>query len=202
MGGCLLPKIVDYDLMREQIIDQAMVVFGQKGYHYTSLSDVASQCGMARTSLYQYFKNKDEIFAEVVKKVLDDIEDECRPILNQSDLTAVDKIKTIFGHFVTQYQDEKYKIRILLDIRVIMKMKKQNRLNGIADRIESFRQLFLPLLNEGMQKKEIKDVDAESMSSTLYNLLESLWSKVSFYKDSNFQLYLRSLHILIDGLKA
>lgn len=57
-----LPKVVDYDLRQEEIIEQSKIGFTKYGYYNPNLSLISKYCNMGRTTLYQYFKNKDEIF--------------------------------------------------------------------------------------------------------------------------------------------
>jgi AcrR family transcriptional regulator len=39
---------------REKIIQAAMKLFAQKGYHATSMQEIAEQSGMAKGSIYNY----------------------------------------------------------------------------------------------------------------------------------------------------
>lgn len=50
---------------RESIIRAAHAQFRLYGYRKTSMEDIAGELGISRTSLYSYFKNKDEIFRSV-----------------------------------------------------------------------------------------------------------------------------------------
>lgn len=47
---------------REQILVSAVEVFGRYGFKRCSMEDIAEAAGMSRPALYQYFKNKAEIF--------------------------------------------------------------------------------------------------------------------------------------------
>ncbi|QPA30189.1 TetR/AcrR family transcriptional regulator [Thermaerobacillus caldiproteolyticus] len=46
---------------REEIIQAATKLFAQKGYYATSMQEIAEQSGMAKGSIYNYFKSKEEI---------------------------------------------------------------------------------------------------------------------------------------------
>lgn len=48
-----------------QMLDSACRLFGAKGYSYTSLDDVASDCGLTTRPVYHYFGNKKALFAAV-----------------------------------------------------------------------------------------------------------------------------------------
>ena len=46
---------------RQSIIDAAINVFADKGYHASRISDIAQRAGIAYGLVYHYFKNKEEI---------------------------------------------------------------------------------------------------------------------------------------------
>ena len=48
-------------------MDVAERLFCQKGFHTTSMDDVARHCGVSKKTLYQLFRSKDDLFASVVR---------------------------------------------------------------------------------------------------------------------------------------
>ena len=52
---------------REEILETAFEVFKKKGYHQTTISDLATACGLEKPHLYYYFKSKKNIMEEVLK---------------------------------------------------------------------------------------------------------------------------------------
>jgi AcrR family transcriptional regulator len=53
-------------LIRQKIIRAASEVFGRYGYRKTTVEDIAAQLHMVKSSLYYYFRGKEEIFHAVV----------------------------------------------------------------------------------------------------------------------------------------
>ena len=51
---------------REAILVAAERVFGRLGFHDAKMADVAAEAGVAAGTLYNYFTNKDEIFASII----------------------------------------------------------------------------------------------------------------------------------------
>ena len=47
-----------YDDQRELILEQAGILFAQRGYPATSMNQVAEGCGLSKATLYHYFKDK------------------------------------------------------------------------------------------------------------------------------------------------
>ncbi len=63
-----MPKIVDKEEMRNAILDAAMGVFVDKGYHATSVSNVAEAAGLGKGTIYIYFKSKDALTTAIVDR--------------------------------------------------------------------------------------------------------------------------------------
>lgn len=52
----------DKSQRREQIMAAAKEVFARKGFHATTIADIAKRAGLAYGSVYWYFDSKDELF--------------------------------------------------------------------------------------------------------------------------------------------
>ena len=50
------------------ILDAALQVFSQKGFHDTRLEDIAFEAGFSKASLYNYYDDKEEIFLQVATR--------------------------------------------------------------------------------------------------------------------------------------
>lgn len=61
----LMPKIVDREAKRVQILDAAIGCFARSGYEVTSMDDVAEAAKVSKGSLYDYFENKEDLFYAV-----------------------------------------------------------------------------------------------------------------------------------------
>jgi AcrR family transcriptional regulator len=64
-----MPKVLpEYKQQaRERIIEQALKTFSEKGYHQTRIADVASDIGVSKGAIYQYFESKEQLFIEAIK---------------------------------------------------------------------------------------------------------------------------------------
>jgi AcrR family transcriptional regulator len=51
---------------REQILDAAMLVFGEKGYDGSNVADIAKAAKIGKGTIYLYFKSKEEIFNAIL----------------------------------------------------------------------------------------------------------------------------------------
>jgi AcrR family transcriptional regulator len=60
---------------RGEILSAARSVFAERGYASATLDEIAARAELAKGTIYNYFKNKEDIFREVVESVLTDFEE-------------------------------------------------------------------------------------------------------------------------------
>jgi AcrR family transcriptional regulator len=53
---------------RSGILDAALVAFSQKGYHATSLDDIAGEAGVSKALIYEHFSSKQELHADLIAR--------------------------------------------------------------------------------------------------------------------------------------
>lgn len=58
---------------RRTVLDTALRVFSEKGYHHTRISDIIEAAGIARGTFYLYFDSKNAIFHELLDLLLGQI---------------------------------------------------------------------------------------------------------------------------------
>ena len=58
---------------RENIEKIALELFAIKGYHATSISQIAEKAGISKGLLYNYYKSKEHLLDSVIMKVFDEI---------------------------------------------------------------------------------------------------------------------------------
>lgn len=103
---------------RNQILDAATKVFAEKGFHPTTIKDIASQAGIADGTIYNYFENKTALMLGIFER------------LNESDRRAED-----FAQFATG------------DVRDFMKTYLRHRLTVVQDgNFEVFRVILSEIM--------------------------------------------------------
>jgi AcrR family transcriptional regulator len=53
---------------RSGILDAALTAFSQKGYHATSLDDIAGEAGVSKALIYEHFASKQELHADLIAR--------------------------------------------------------------------------------------------------------------------------------------
>jgi AcrR family transcriptional regulator len=172
-----------------------------KGYHGTNLSDIAAECGMGRTSLYQYFKNKEEIFFFAIRKEFEKLKRECNRIARLRALSSLDKIKKIIGTAVENYERNNMMV-IFSELWLLLKMTNHKVEEHLHQDLLQIRQIFNQLIREAIDAGEMKETDDEAMSSVLFALVESLFLEKTWNKKMKSEEHLQAVYLLIDGLRG
>lgn len=84
---------------REQILDAAIVVFADKGFHRATIKDIARQAGIADGTIYNYFANKTALMLGILER------------LNESESRQEDFDQSLSGNFTTfvrEYLDQRF----------------------------------------------------------------------------------------------
>ncbi len=65
-----MPRIItEYkEEVRKKIIEAAFSLFLDKGYHGTTMDEIAERLGVTKPALYQYFPSKEDLFAAVAER--------------------------------------------------------------------------------------------------------------------------------------
>lgn len=161
------------EIITAEIITAAIKVFQQHGYIKVTMQDIAREVGKGRSTLYYYFKNKQEVFEAVVLF-------EFSTIYNKAS-AGMSKSKSLSQNLL-EYNDIKLRevIKLLLvysslldDIRENPKLIHDVKRLLDANETSLFKQLlFWGVLNKDIGEMPVHDMDylAKSMVTALSSL--------------------------------
>lgn len=101
---------------RESILDAALTVFAERGFEAARLDDVAAQAGVAKGTLYLYFKDKEALFEAVVRGAASPIIERLGAIAAAPELPMASMLEAMFALFEKEVLGTKRKLIIRLII--------------------------------------------------------------------------------------
>jgi AcrR family transcriptional regulator len=63
-----MPKIVDHERYRRELLAQCLSLFAEKGFGAVTMRQIAASLGVSTGTLYHYFPNKESIFVQLVEE--------------------------------------------------------------------------------------------------------------------------------------
>ena len=79
--------------IRERIIGIATNIFSKFGFKKTTVDDIARALGKGKSSIYYYFKSKEDIFKAVIDKEADDLRKEIEEEVSHAEINPKDKLR-------------------------------------------------------------------------------------------------------------
>lgn len=175
-------------------------MFANRGYHNTSLSHISKKCGIGRTTIYQYFKNKDEIFYHTVGSTLEEIQTQVNVIATNEQLTFTEKLKQVI-HQLTDEQKNSNTFILLLETWIVLNREKNEMLENLKTETQKLKDTIEDLIKGAIREREIKPIDSRSFAETIYSFIETFTlQRTSNTTDAKAKI--DSLNLLIDGLRA
>ncbi len=196
-----MPKVVDYEARRKEILENASKVFAVKGYEKTKLGDISEKCGFGRTTLYQYFKNKEEIFYYAAIEAFEQIKTKVEVIVEDDNLTFIEKLKKLVFELTSEFEHN-FIFVLLVEVWVIVNRENNERMERINQYNNELIDIIDKLISDGIEAKELKIVDSESMADILFSFIQTSLIQPSSYNNKYVKDRMNSVNVLIDGLKA
>jgi AcrR family transcriptional regulator len=164
--------VVEHEKRRKEILEKALDVFVEEGFENTTLQKIADKCGITRTTLYLYFKNKKEIFNYSIKLLLVKVEADIRHIQANSILGYVEKIITILHNIFQQFEENRRLLSVILDYLLHLSKNNIDPEQRVRRRTLRMRHILASLVIEGVKKGELKSINIKTADDFLYSFIE------------------------------
>lgn len=152
-----------------QIIDAAVIVIAENGYHYAQVSKIAKQAGVADGTIYLYFKNKEDLlislFQEKMGQFILKIE---QVIAGKSN--AIEKLYALVEmHFRQLAADQHLALVTQLELR---QSNKDLRLK-INEVLKGYLKILDEILTKGKENGEFQqDLDVRLARQMVFGMLD------------------------------
>lgn len=91
----------------KMIVDAAVKVIAQNGYHNSQVSKIAREAGVADGTIYLYFKNKEDILVSVFENKMGQFIDQIADAIKEKD-NSNDKLATLINMHFSQLVENRY----------------------------------------------------------------------------------------------
>ncbi|MFB2980495.1 TetR/AcrR family transcriptional regulator [Microseira sp. BLCC-F43] len=108
-----MPKIVDRDLYRKELLGKCFDLFASKGYASITMREIAQKLGVSTGTLYHYFPSKEAMFVQLFEERYRQTIASIAPELEKAK-TLAERIEIVFD-FVAR-NEEYFLKQLLLDI--------------------------------------------------------------------------------------
>ena len=168
----MAPIPVDKDVKKDAIASAALRVFAHHGYGGSRMSAIASEAGIGKGTIYEYFRSKEEVFAYAIEQFMlgmsRHLSDEAEHIDD-----PMDQIRALIDGSVLMLQDAGGEARILFAVWA-EGVRSGSDLIDLEEMYDVFRNPIRAVLEEGINKGAFRPHDTDRMASVLIGALDGL----------------------------
>jgi TetR/AcrR family fatty acid metabolism transcriptional regulator len=157
------------DIKRRLIIQSAIEVFSKNGFQYASISEIAQKANVAEGTIYQYFKNKEDLFFSIPGEKTNEFCKELDLHL-QGIAGASNKVRKFIWYYLYHLgMNPDYARTLMLEMRVNRSLVETK----IYSSFKQFTGKILEILKEGQEEGVVrKDVNLYVLRQLILGVLE------------------------------
>ncbi|GHT56354.1 fatty acid metabolism regulator protein [Spirochaetia bacterium] len=165
--------IVEHEKRRREILEKALDVFVDEGFEDATFQKIADRCGITRTTLYIYFKNKKEIFNYSIKQFLSEVEGGILKIRADTGLNVVERIIRVLSDIIDRLEKSRRLLSVVLNYLLYLSKSNTDPDSRVRRRTIRLRHFLATMVIEGIRAGEIRPVKVKVVDELLYGLIES-----------------------------
>lgn len=195
-----MAAIIEHEKRKHEILQKSLDVFMDEGYDDVTFQKIADRCGITRTTLYIYFKNKREIFLWSIKELTQNLEQKLLAITSDKTLEAPIALKKISYTIIDSCIENKKLFNVLL--AYLMQLQKSGGDSGekVRRRVIRLRHLLTSKIVEGEKKGQLKINSVKDANELLYSLIESAIFRLSILNQNRLDEVYGAIDIAIAGM--
>lgn len=185
-----------------RILDKSLELFATKGYFNCSMDDISKAVNIKKPSLYFHYPSKESIFQAVFQRILDNYSDFTNQLTADDGMGSLEKLSHIFIRYVMNCVSNLEMVfwdRYYYYPPDCFAEELQNKTCQIE---MNFMERIVRIVQNGIQKNEIKPMDARSVAVCFYNMMIGLAMGVKFYTAEGLKDEIkRCLDVFISGIQ-
>jgi AcrR family transcriptional regulator len=156
---------------RRQIVEKSANLFDKFGYHNTSMEQIAEEIGIAKPSLYHYFRSKTAILFEIDLELHQTLKRSFGDIGPDSG-TRAERLRRVVGGIVTLTGSRRGFLRVLMEYRDELPSKERAVVRSQAAEVYS---AIRAILQEGTASGEFRPFDAGIVAQAVLGMSLSVY---------------------------
>lgn len=191
--------IVEHDKRKQEILQKSLDVFIEEGYEDATFQKIADRCGITRTTLYIYFKNKHEIFLGSIKELLAELETSLKEVIKDKSKNAETTLRQILTTIITRCEQNSKLFSVLLNYLMQLKKSGVDTNSRVRRRVIRMHHILVTIIIQGIRAGEFKDGNVKIMEETLYALIESAIFRIAVLNQTDMSTLLASINQTVDS---
>ena len=196
-----MATVVEHDKRREDILQRSLDVFMDEGYEDVTFQKIADRCGITRTTLYIYFKNKREIFLWSIKQFLSTLDEVLVKLATDTSISTEKVLKEMLKFILQKCEENRKLFTVLLPYLVQLQKSGVNTEARVRRRIIRLQHLLNCVIIRGIRAGEFKKVSIKAAHDMLYALIESAIFKISVLNQKDISDCYKAADLAVEGLK-
>lgn len=166
--------VVEHDKRRFEILEKALDIFVEEGYEDATFQKIADRCGITRTTLYIYFKNKREIFIWSIKQLTGGIEKVLRETMDTEGMPHAQRLETVMHTIIDRCTENRRLFTVILTYLLSAQKTGKDSESMVKRRTIRLRHLISQLLIAGKTAGEFHaNLNVKDANELFYGMVES-----------------------------
>ena len=194
--------VIDHEKRKKVILKKALDVIIEEGYEDATFQKIADRCGITRTTLYIYFKNKREIFLWSIKQLTEGLENSLRLIIDDKSRSCKERLLDVLEVIVHGCMENRQLFQVILAYLIQIQKTGKNPGDRVRRRIVRLRHLLSTILIEGKKSGDFKQINVKAANEMFYSLIESAIFRLAILDQQTVNEMLSSLQLAVEGISA
>jgi len=182
---------------RKEIFDASVHLFLEKGFTETSMREIAKAAGVGKSTLYDYYKSKDEIMVSYFEEEINKITIHAEEII-QADSSITEKLRKIMQMHLGYLVDSRH---TFLKLSLEAQRLSADRQDQIQLHRHAYQDMLRELIEEGIRRGEFRPVNPLFAARSIFSLL-SIAVFTTRPTGTPEEMLEQALGILFEGIQA
>ena len=185
---------------KEKVIQAAIKLFSEQGYHDTAVSEIADEAEVAKGTVYWYFDSKEQLFWGIIVSELESLNTQLKKKLNAEHQSSIDKIESVIRLYLEFFKNGKETAKMIQECSVNPGEYFYNEMYKLRNEAVDY---LAEIIKVGQKNGEIKeDIDQEEVANFILGSIFGSYNPHAYkLKDIEAKVDL-VLDILCNGIKV